>query len=439
MTLIILFVAIIALLLLISWLKVNPFLSLTLVTIVVGLAHGLSGQIVVKAMAKGVGDTMGSLLFVIGFGVMLGSLITETGAAQQICNGFLRLFGEKYVKLVVLINSLIVGIALFYNAGFIVLIPLVFAISSQLKTPLVPLVIAMATPLAVTHGFLPPHPGPTAVAQIMHASVGKTLLYGLCVAVPTLTIVGLGLPRFVRKIQGNPPEAFFEKKLFPEEKLPGFLISIFSAALPVLLIICATVFTTENGFTPSLVSVFSFLGDSGIAMIVSVVFALLALGIFRGVSLTFLMEKCAQGLQAVAAILLINAAGGAFKEVLTVTHTDKAIVDAMIVLPLSPLLMAWIITAMLRAAIGAATLAAITSAGIVSSLIAATGTSPELAVLAIGAGSLMFSHVNDSGFWLFKEYLGISVKDTFRSWTVMEMLTGSIGIIMVLLLSTFVR
>lgn len=431
-------VSILALLVLITVVKLHPFLALLITAIGIGIADGMSLSAIQQTITKGIGDTIGPLILVLGCGVMLGSILTETGATQRISSGLIKIFGKKYANVAIVITSLVVGIALFYNAGFIVLIPLVFTMVHQLDLPLTPLVISMAAPLSVTHGFLPPHPGPTTIAVIFNAPIGKTLLYGLIVALPTLGIVGLIFPKFLKHIPANPPKGLFDNKDLPEDALPGFGISFLTALCPVILMTLSVIFHSKSGFSPSIIHFFQFVGDAGNAMLISVLFSILTLGIFQKKKISQLMNYAGSGLQAIASILLIIAAGGAMKEIFATTGIDKTIVGYLKDLPVSPLILGWLIATVIRIAIGSATIAGLTAAGIVAPMLQVSHVSPELMVLSIGAGSLMCSHLNDTGFWMFKEYVGLSVKDTFRSWTMMESLIGLLGLAFILLLSIFV-
>jgi len=434
MPIIILIASLGLLLLLITVAKLNTFIALIAAAIFVGICNGMNLQKLATALTAGIGSTLGSVVLVLGFGVMLGSLLTETGATQKISEQLIYFFGSQRAKLAVLLTAFVVGIALFYNAGFVVLVPLVFSLAAQTGQPLVYLAIAMCSALSVTHGFLPPHPGPTAVATMFKADVGKTLIYGLIVAVPALLAAGIVFPEWVKKIKAAPPPGLFNLEVYKQQDLPSFSTSLLTALLPVLLMAAATgselLLPAENHFYQLL----KFMGDPGIAMLIAVLFAVVVLGAARGKSIKTLMDRSAISLQAVTPIFLIIAAGGAFKQVLLDSGTGTVITAFFQESSLSPLLLGWLVATAIRIAIGSATVAALTAAAIVQPLIATGTVQPELMVLSIGAGSLMCSHVNDSGFWMFKEYFGLSLADTFRSWTVMETIVGIAGLLGVLLL-----
>lgn len=327
---------------------------------------------------------------------------------------------------------------MFYNAGFIVLIPLAFSVAANTGQPLVYLTIAMVSSLSVTHGFLPPHPGPTAIAVIFKADIGRTLLYVVIVAVPALLAAGVMLPEFLKKIKANPPEGMFNARSTTRKKSPGFSISLFTALIPVLLMGVATLSEFFGGAKGPAGQAIKFIGDPGIAMLIAVLVTIVLLGTALRTSIKTLMDSTSSSFNALAMILLVTAAGGAFKQVLIDSGTGTAISNYFAGSTMSPLFFGWLIATVIRIAIGSATVAGLTAAGIVQPLITSTHVSPELMVISIGAGSLMCSHVNDTGFWMFKEYLGLSISDTFKSWTVMETIVGIVGLIGVLILDVFI-
>lgn len=438
MTVLILLAGIVLLLVLITLVKLNAYVSLIIAALFVGLANGMATEKLIASLTTGIGSTLGSLVLVIGFGVMLGGLLTETGAAKQISSGMVRLFGARGIKFALALTCFAVGLALFYNAGFVVVIPLVFSVAATARQPLVYLAIAMASALSVTHGFLPPHPGPTAIAVLFGADIGKTLLYGLVIAIPAVLIAGVLFPETIKKIKAAPPEGMFETGNSTPARPPSFGLSLLTALVPVLLMALNTLHELLVPANNPLRPVLSFVGDPGIALLLAVLTAIFVLGMGRGIPIKTLMDKTAPSLNAVTMILLVTAAGGAFKQVLIDSGTGTAITAYFSGATLSPLLLGWLIATILRIAIGSATVAGLTAAGIVQPLVGSLHVRPELMVLSIGAGSLMCSHVNDTGFWMFKEYLGLSLKDTFRSWTLMETIIGVTGLLGVLLLNLFV-
>ena len=413
--------------------KVSPFLSLLIVALLAGLAFGMQPDTLLKAVKTGVGSTLGDVILIICLGAILGKILELSGAATQIANTLIRSFGIKNIQWAVLLTGFLVGIPLFYNAGFIILVPLIFSIARTAKLPLLYVAIPMAASLSTTHCFLPPHPGPMFLVGAFKADLGKTLMYGLVISIPVVIIAGPFLGRFLKRLNIEIPA---EVKIETEEiKLPGVFESFLLALLPVVLIALSVVAAT---FFPgdSLVNkVIYFIGDATVALLISVLLAVLILGIARGRSMQQVMLWLNDAVIGVAVILLIITAGGVFKQVLIDSGTADYITSFSKQWSIHPLLFAWIVTALLRVAIGSATVAGITAAGIVSPLLATGTVSPELLVLAVGTGSVFGSHVNDSGFWIFKEFFQISLKQTFLSWTVMETLISILGLVGVMVLS----
>lgn len=439
MSLLILIAGVLLLLILISGAKINAFLALLIASFFVGISKKMPFQELINAIQNGVGSTLGSLIIIISFGVILGNLLSDSGAAQRISTVMISLFGTKHIKWAMVITGFSVGISMFYNAGFIILIPMVFAVAKSTKQSVIYLGIAMASALSVTHGFLPPHPGPTAIAVVFKANIGKTLLYGIIIAIPALLAAGIVFPEFIKKINAFPPNGLFESKTFSETEMPSFVISILTAMVPVFLMATATFSELVLPEKSYLRSLLLFIGNPTTAMLLSVLFALLTLGIFRGRKMQDIMDKSSKALSSATMIILIIGAGGAFKQVLIDSGIGTDLSKVFEESTLSPLFLGWLIATLIRIALGSATVAGLTAAGIVQPLIAASGVSPELMVLSIGAGSLMCSHVNDIGFWMFKEYFGISVSDTFKTWTVMETIIGIMGLTGVLILNIWIK
>ena len=428
MPLLVILAGIIILLLLIIQFKLNPFIALIIVAIGVGLGVGMPFAAVIDSVQSGVGGTLGYLALIIGFGAMLGGLIAESGAAHQITDGLITAFGKGKIQWALMLTGFIVGIPIFYTVGFVMLVPLVFAVGKTTRLPLLYLAVPLVAALSVTHGFLPPHPAPTAIAVIYEADIAKTLLYGLLLAVPTVIIAGPLFAKTLKNIRTNVPESLAPKAVVPVTERPGFGISILTALMPVLLMAAAAfakLTLAENGH---LYQILTFIGEPVTALLISLLFGILTLGIARGKTMTQISATLSEAIKGVAMILLIIGAGGAFKQVLTDSGTGAYLGEILKGTEISPIILAWGIAAALRITLGSATVAALTAAGIAAPLIAGSDISPELLVLATGAGSLTFSQVNDTGFWLFKEYFGLSIKDTFRSWTMMETIVSVIGL-----------
>lgn len=431
---ILILVAAILLLLFLTLNKVSPFIALILVTIGVGLAYGLSFPVVMKAIQDGIGNLLGSMALILCLGAMQGRLLEKTGVATVISRYLMKKFGKKYLQWAVLLMGFLVGIPLFYNAGFVILVPFVFTIAASAGVPLLYVGIPMAAALSVTHGFLPPHPGPVGLAGIFKASIGKTMLYGLVAAIPVVWLAGI---LFGKRFRHSTVFAKTAISQDLEKDLPSASMSIFIALFPVLLIAipaaCLSLLTTGSFPARFLTAI----GDPVMAMLITVATSAWFLAINRGMSMSDLMTHYTKAIESVALILMVIAAGGAFKEVLTVSGVALEIAGIISGNAFPPLIAGWLVAAGIRLMIGSATIAGLTTAGIIAPLVQSSGVTPELMVLAVGAGSLFCSHVNDTGFWMFKEYFGISVKETLLSWTIMETIVSISGLIMVLLLSVW--
>jgi Gnt-I system high-affinity gluconate transporter len=422
------------LILLIALFKVNAFLSFLIVSAVAGLSLGLPLNKIAGAMEKGMGDVMGGLIIIITAGAMLGKLVAESGAAQKIAQVMMKTFGEKHLQWAMVLSGFIIGIPLFYGIGFVLMVPLIFSVVYRYKLNAIYIGLPMLAALSVTHGFLPPHPSPSALVVQFHANMGLTLCYGLLVAVPAILIGGPLLSRTLTDIQAKPLETFVVKEM-PDDELPGAFISLFMALLPVFLLALASLLPLFLPSGSSWLPLLGFIGSPSIVMLLVLVIATFTLGLGRGRSMTEISSIYGTAVKDIAMILLIIAGSGALKEILVQTGVSKQLAGYLQGLSVEPLILGWLITAFIRFCVGSATVAGLTTAGIIYPLMQATGTNPNLMVLAVGAGSLMFSHVNDSGFWMFKEYFNLSLKDTFRSWALMETVVGVVGLIGVLILN----
>ncbi len=429
---------ILLLFLLIARFKLNAFLAFIIVSLGVGLAQGLSIPDLIDAIKQGIGDILGSLILILGLGAMLGKLVADSGAAQRITSVLVDRFGKKNVQWAVVLTGFIVGIPMFYSVGFVILIPLVFTIAASTGLPLLYVGIPMLASLSVTHGYLPPHPAPTSIAEMFQADFGKTLLYGIIVAIPAIVVAGPILSRRFKNIKASPLKEFVNPVLLKDHEMPAMGTSIFTALLPVILIALAALGGLLLAEGHWLRGFLETLGDPVIAMLLAVLLAIFTLGLSRGRSMEQVMNSLGEGVTGVTMIFMIIAGSGALKQVLVASGVSAYIGEVMQESSISPLLLGWGLATLIRVCVGSATVAGLTAAGIMLPLVQAGGVSPELMVLAIGSGSLMLSHVNDSGFWLFKEYFSLSVKDTLKTWTVMETAVGVMGLIGVLTLNQFI-
>jgi Gnt-I system high-affinity gluconate transporter len=441
MPLIIVVLGICLLLLLILVLKFNSFLSFVIVSLAVALAEGMTLDKAIASVENGIGNTMGFIVLILGLGSMLGKLVSESGAAQRITTKLVNAFGLKHIQLALMLTGFIVGVSLFYDVGFFIMIPLVFTVAASTGLPLLYVGLPMLAALSVTHGYLPPHPAPTAIVGIFHADLGKTLVYGIIVAIPAIFISGPILSKALSrtKIVAKPLAEFISQKPLNDEEMPGFWISFFSALLPVILITVATIAGFILPKDNAVRNVMGWIGNPVFAMLLAVLFAIYTLGLARGRKITEIMNSLAHSVTSITMIMLLIAGAGALKQVLIDAGVSTYIGGLLSGSTISPLFLGWLIATVLRFCVGSATVAGITTAGIVLPLITGGTVNPELMVLAIGSGSLMFGHVNDGGFWLFKEYFNLSIKDTLKTWCVMETSIGIMGLIGVMGLSLFVK
>jgi Gnt-I system high-affinity gluconate transporter len=433
MTFVFVLISILVLILLITWLKFNPFIAFLISSILAGFLLGIPVEQIAGSVQKGIGGLLGDLVIVIVMGAMLGKLVAESGAAQRISDVLMSIFGVKNVTWAMMLTGLVVGIPLFYNVGFVLLVPLVFTVSYRFKLPAVYVGMPLLAALSVTHGFLPPHPSPAALVSQFGANMGLTLTYGLIVAIPTIIIAGPIFARFLKKIDARPLETF-QAKPKPEDELPGTFNSFFSALFPVFLLIGTTILTLQMEDSHWLLPYVKFVGDPGMVMLISLLIATYTLGIHMKSKIADLMDLYVTASKDIAMIVLIIAGAGALKQVLMDSGVSQTIADSLQGWDVHPLILAWTITAIIRVCVGSATVAGLTTAGIIAPIVVSGNVDPNLLVLSIGAGSLMFSHFNDGGFWLYKEYFNLSVKDTLKSWSLMETIVAVVGLIGVMAL-----
>lgn len=421
------------LVLLVTVVKLDTFISFMLVCLFVGVTSDLSVSESIEAIQTGIGGTLGSLVIILGFGAMLGKMVADSGGAKQITDALVSRFGLKNIQWALMITGFIVGIPMFYSVGFVILVPLAIAISHQTGLSLVYVGLPMLASLSVTHGFLPPHPAPTTIAELYKADIGLTLLYGMIVGIPAIIAAKFVLSPTMAKMK-----PVLLKEFVPVEQsefdIPPFWVCLLVALFPVLLISGGAGLSFLFGENPF----FDAISNPAMAMLLSVLAAIYFLGIRTGRNMKEVSQLLSSSISGIAGILLIIGGAGAFKQIMIATEVSDEIGAVLGSLEVSPLLMAWLIAAIIRVSVGSATVAGLTAAGIIMPIIAVSDVSPELLVLATGAGSITFSHVNDSGFWLYKEYFNLSVKETLMSWTLMETTVSVVGLLGTLLLSQFV-
>jgi GntP family gluconate:H+ symporter len=433
------FAAVVALIVLIARFKVHPFIALVSVSVAMGAAAGMTLGSAVRAFQDGVGGALGFIAVVVGLGTMLGKIMAESGAATRIASTLIDLFGEQRVHWAIMTVAFILGIPVFFQVGFVLLVPLVFTIARRTGVSLVKVGIALVAGLSVVHGLLPPHPAAMLAVGTFNADLGLTILYGIVVGLPTAALAGpiYGAwiaPRIALPAE-NPMAAQLEGNTSAE--MPGFGISLFTVMIPVLLMLLASTAAALPESSMLRASA-QFFGHPIVALLVALLFSFWSLGRARRFTREQLLKFCNECLAPTATILLVIGAGGGFNQVLVQSGVGRAVANVAVASHASPMLLAWTVAALIRVATGSATVAMTTSAGIVAPIAAAIpGTNAELLVLATGAGSLVLSHVNDAGFWLIKEFFNMTVPQTLKTWTVAETIIGIAGLAFTLLLQAF--
>jgi gluconate:H+ symporter, GntP family len=391
---------------------------------------------IVKSFETGNGNTLGHIAIVVGLGTMLGKMMAESGGAERIATTLIDKFGEKNIHWAMMVVAIIVGLPVFFEVGFVLLIPIAFNVAKRTGKSLLLIGLPMVAGLSVVHGLIPPHPAALLAVQAYHADIGKTIAYGLIVGVPTAIVAGplfaLLIHKYIKLPENNPLAAQFVHAAEKDEKrdLPGFGITLFTILLPVILMLVGS--WADLVFAPKTVpnDLLRFIGTSDVALLISVLVSFWTFGAKRGFNREQIQKFCGDCLAPIAGITLIVGAGGGFGRVLMDSGISKQIVDTATSAHLSPLLLGWFVAALIRLATGSATVAMTTACGIVAPIAAAGAVQvrPELLVLATGSGSLIFSHVNDGGFWLVKEYFGMTVGQTFKTWSLCETIISLMGL-----------
>jgi GntP family gluconate:H+ symporter len=435
--------AVLLLLIMITYFKINPFVTLMIVSVFLGVAAGMPFDKVLVSIQAGMGNTLGFIAIVLGLGTMLGKMLEESGGAERIAKTLISLFGLKKVHWAMMIVAFIVGIPVFFQVGVVLLIPLVFTIAKETGISLLKVGLPLVAGLSIVHGLVPPHPAAMAAVDIFKADVGKTILYSLIVGLPAAAIAGPLYASFISKRMRTVgvPEVFADqiKAGREDHEMPGFSITVLTILLPVLLMMLATIADITMDRTTQLFAILKFIGSPFIALLLALLFAFYTFGFHRNFNLAQIGKFCDQSLPAMATILMVIGGGGAFNKVLLDSGIGNEIAKMASTFGLSPIMLAWSIAAMIRIATGSSTVSMMTAAGIVAPLVATQGgVSKEIIVLAVGSGALVLSHVNDAGFWIVKEYFGMSVIETLKTWTVLETILSVSSLVFILLLSKVV-
>ena len=435
-------IAVLGLILLIARFKVNSIVALVVASLFVGLAAGLAPGLVLTSFRTGVGNVLGSIAMILGFGNMLGKMLAESGGAERIADTLVAKLGPRRVHWAMMFIACLVGIPTFFQVGFVLLVPLLSLLARRTQTPLLFLLVPLLAGLSTMHGLVPPHPGVMAGIGILKADVGRTIFYALLVGLPTAAIAGPMMARFFAgrvpfEATGAIAAQFGEAPA--TRALPGFGITVFTVLLPVMLMLLATGVDLFLPLGHRVRTIVDFIGDPVPAMLIAAVFSFYSLGFARGFSRTQILKFSEDCLAPLAGILLIIGAGGGFGGVLNASGVGGAVASVASQFQVPPLILGWSIAALIRLSLGSATVAITTAAGIIAPmLVTMPGVNIELMVLAMGAGSLIFSHLSDAGFWLVKEFLGMTVAQTLKTWSVIETVISVVALIGVLLLDLVV-
>ncbi|MFD5594287.1 gluconate:H+ symporter [Streptomyces griseorubiginosus] len=436
MPLLVVGISVLVLLFLMTKLRLNGFVALLLVAVGVALVQGMGLRDIPDVLSDGIGDQIGDTMLTIGLGAMVGRVMGDSGAAQRIAGKVLDVCGPRGVQVAMVLSAMLIGVTMFYEVAFVIIVPVAFTLVRVTRADLLWVGLPMSIALSTMHSFLPPHPGPTAVAATFHASVGLTLFYGLFIAVPVGAFIALLWPRlpFVRRMNPDIPKGLVGEKVFEEEEMPRLGWSLVVALLPVVLIAGAAVTDLVASGDNAGLNFVAFIGSAPIALLLTLLVAVWVFGPRMGRSLVEVSASCKEAAQAMAMILLVIGAGGAFKNVLVEGGISDYIKDATDGWSVSPVILAWLIAAVLRVAIGSATVAVVTASGVALPLLAGGGVHAEVMVLAVSCGSIAFSHVNDPGFWMFKEYFNLSVIDAIKTRTTYTTVLAILGLAGVLIL-----
>ncbi|KAA0779972.1 gluconate permease GntP [Bacillus sp. TE8-1] len=421
----------------VSWWKWHAFISLTVASLFLAIMSGLNLTKIVTAYETGVGSVLGHLVGILALGTILGKMMSDSGAGMQVADFFIRFFGVRKLPWAMLFAGFVIGIPVFFEVGIVILLPLVISIRKTTKQNILLIALPVIAGLSIVHGLVPPHPGAMTAIGIYNANLGKVLLYSLIIALPTAIIAGPIFAKWVHKrvIPENEPELIRVTTVSTD--LPSSKVSFFIILLPVVLMILSVV-APYISLPKKMTEFFVFIGSPVIALLISCFAAFYLLGIKQGINKKMIKKLTDESLLPVGSIILIIGAGGGFKQILIESGVGTAIAQMAEHISLSPIVLAFMVAGLIRIATGSAIVALTTAAGIVSPVIQhMSGVNLELLVIATGAGSLMFSHVNDAGFWLVKEYLGLTVKETFKTWTVLETLLSFIAFGFALLLNMF--
>ncbi len=432
------------LLLLILQLKIQPFLALLISSVVAGLVAGMPPDSVIQSIQNGMGGTLGFVATVVGLGALFGAVLEHSGGAQSLATNLLKRFGDKKAPLAMVLTGFVVAIPVFFDVAFVILVPIIYALKAKTGKSLLLFALPLLAGLAITHAFIPPTPGPVAVAEILGAPLGWVIAFGFLTGVPTAAIAGIWFSkRIAARMDIGLPE-YMEQEKHEITDYPSFSLILSIIAVPIVLIVFNTVISsplaTEWNISTGVLNTMSLLGHPFMALIIANFLAWYFLGVKRGITRDELLKVSSRSLGPAGIIILLTGAGGVFKQILVDTGAGKLLAESMTSIGIPVLAFAFLSAAAIRILQGSATVAMITAAGLTASLLKdSTGDMEKaLLVIAIASGATILSHVNDSGFWLVNRYLGLTEKQTFRSWSLLTTVIALVGFLVVVLLALLV-
>lgn len=438
--------AVILLVVMIALLKVNAFVSLLITSVGLAIITGMPLKAVVSSFEGGVGSTLGHIVIVVGLGTMLGKMMAESGGAEQIAGTLIQFFGEKYIPWAMVLIGLIVGLPVFFEVAFVLLIPIAFTVARRTGKSLILVGLPMVAGISVVHGLVPPHPAALMAVTIFHADIGRTVFFALIVGIPSALIAGplyaMWITPHIRLSPNNPIASTFVDHSDARElsELPSFPLTLLNILLPVLLMLLGSWANLIASPNTRLNDSLHLLGSADMALLIGVLCSFITLGLMRGMRRETILKFTNDCLAPTAAITLLIGAGGGFGRILQDTGVSQALVGVALAAHMSLLLLSWLLAALIRIATGSSTVAMTTAAGMIGPIAAhAQGVHPELLAIATGAGSLIFSHVNDGGFWLVKEYFDMTVTDTMKTWSVCETIISVTALLLTLVLSVVIH
>ena len=430
--------AVAALVIMVMKFKINAFIALMIVSIFSALAAGMTPNDALNSITNGMGSTLGGITIIVALGAMLGAMLEVSGGAQVMASTLVKWFGVSKAPLALVLVGTIVGTPVFLDVAFIILIPVAYSLAKQTKKSVLYYSLPLLAGLAVGHTLIPPTTGPVTVASMIGADLGKVILFGYVVSIPAALVGGLFYAKYIsKKIHVVPPE--MPEPVNEESAMPSFGNVVINILLPLILIVTKTILDLTMQEGAMLRSIFGFIGSPNVALLISVLFSFVTLGLSRGMTKDKIEKICTASLAPAGVILAVTGAGGVFKQVLIDSGIGSIIAQTMTNMNMSPLIMAYLIATMMRISVGSATVAMTTAAGIMAPVLAVTPANPALIVLAIGCGAINFVHFNDSGFWLISKYSGTDEKDTLKTWSAMATIIGIVGMAIVLLLSLFIK